>query len=259
MHYFSAAHVIGFLLLKWFEGEYKTQLSVENSSFHLNCKPSILHCHTREGQNVLKCAEVCVCVCVENVRPVSKLHLQTLCNCHRDAPRWQEVQAKILHLILWRNAPKKIYAPAETMYVHLYTAHMKLCVRGKSIPVAFRATCQNNTKSVSFHKSSYQAHVGNNTLKKEEMHKRCASNKAAWGSGWVCERRGRIRQVRASKCVKVSDGEQRWTFSYFGNKWLKRHGIQSRRLHYMVEDKEKKGHEMRWDSSMLNCFVALKA
>lgn len=37
---------------------------------------------------------------------------------------------------------------------------------GKSITVAFGATCQNNTKSLSFHKSSYQAHVGNNTLKK---------------------------------------------------------------------------------------------
>lgn len=96
-------------------------------------------------------------------------------------------------------------------------------------------------------------------LKKKKC-TRCASNKAVWGSGCVCERWWRIRQVRARKCVKVSDGEKRWIFSYFGNEWVKRHGIQSRRLHYTVEDKEKKGKDMRWDSaSLLNCFVTLKA
>lgn len=53
------------------------------------------------------------------------------------------------------------------------------------------ATCQNNTKSVTSHKSSYQAHVGNNTLKKEEMHKRCASNKALDESASADEESGR--------------------------------------------------------------------
>lgn len=159
--------------------------------------------------------------------------------------------------------PKKIYAPAETIYVHIYEPHIWnsfMFFRRQINYFWIRRKKERRVRTIQrvchFTKAVIRLSwaPGQITRLKKETQNRSASNKAISAldeSASADEVSGRYG---ARKCVKVSDGEQRWILSYFRNEWVKRHKIQTQQTPSLY-DRGQNMKEIKWDStSLLNTW-----